>query len=154
MKFLRRQRISKNSFKPDVSIRQVERAFATIRASPTWKNINNKLLVYPCVKQILQRFALNPKADVDLFDFAAEFTALNEYEFAEDFLDSLERQHKIPKAASFERILDAAELELQEKAEYLGKAVITKNELEYYKRCVAHVKQFHVYSEGWAASLL
>lgn len=87
---------------------------ATVRKFPDIKHI---------VKKVLER---EPSAD---FDLTIEFESLRDYDFLEDWFERLEFERKIPRDYT-QWAFDHALEELEEKAEYLGRALVPKFEYD------------------------
>ncbi len=86
----------------------------TVRKFPDIKHI---------VKEVLER---EPTAELDL---AIDFETLRDYDFLEDWFEWLEFERKIPRDYTRWALNHALE-ELEEKAEYLGRAVVPKYEYD------------------------
>lgn len=90
----------------------MENGVATLSKYPDIRHI---------VKKVLER---EPSAELDL---AVEFETLRDYNFLEDWFGWLEWERKIPRdytGWAFDHGLE----ELEEKAEYLGRAILPKSE--------------------------
>lgn len=136
-------------------ISQLERYFAVVRNSSFWGklNYNQQRRVYPAIRAVLERMTQSPKADPDLFDWAVEIQTLFDYEFLDDWIESLEAEGKLFQAEFSQAVLDYAEQELSEHAAALGKYVLDSKEYHFLKTRDERLRKLEKKADGWPLSL-
>lgn len=109
----------------------------------TWRETIRRFpapAVKAAVKQVLERLASDAQARPLVFDWAAEFEQLRDFETVDDFLAYLESEHKLPSNWEAEARELALE-KLEEDALLLDRIILSPAEYYYLKRMERSLKK-------------
>jgi hypothetical protein len=116
--------------------------FSHLRHTGTWKETVRKFppnCIRAAVKQILERFAANEGSPCG-FDWGTEYELLKDYSNIGDFIEYLEKEHRIPNDWA-EKAHEFALNQLEEDATALGKIIITPAEYFWFENCERRLKR-------------